>query len=322
MSRLFFVWALLLIVQTWNSSPLRSNLIRLQCTSCTVPTTSGRTNGSPLGWACQWPSSQSLSSPQLSHNDSLWGLGITKSHREQGLDYREAEELSWYPSWSNSLWQGWSCGLVHCSGRNATDSIWRVLASSDKISSWTPLKPQHINPNPIPNPLANQLWCIDFLTPPTPLIIAHRLPAFLESLMPLKNWCSINARCSKAVWSIPYVSVAFFPSLKQNFIAYRSSKVSSRPDCIFEIHQLWQSGFSRVYSNSCCSCLFEAKIIKIGQSSHKMYSNKMLNFQEFAIILNACTKKGWKPIECTTYVYIHTYIYIYIYIYIYVCVCV
>ena len=44
----------------------------------------------------------------------------------------------------------------------------------------------------------------------------------------------------KAVWNIPYVSVAFFPSLKQNFIA--SSKVSSRPDCIFEIHQLWQSG--------------------------------------------------------------------------------
>ena len=38
----------------------------------------------------------------------------------------------------------------------------------------------------------------------------------------------------KAAWSIPYVSVAsFFPSLKQNFIAYRSSKVS---DCIFEIH--------------------------------------------------------------------------------------
>ena len=40
----------------------------------------------------------------------------------------------------------------------------------------------------------------------------------------------------KAVWSIPYISVAFFLSLKQNFIAYRSSKVSSHPDCIFEIH--------------------------------------------------------------------------------------
>ena len=65
----------------------------------------------------------------------------------------------------------------------------------------------------------------------------------------------------KAVWSIPYVSVAFFPSLKQNFIAYRSSKVS---DCIFEIHQLWQSGFSRVYSNSFCSCSFKLEIIRIG----------------------------------------------------------
>ena len=30
----------------------------------------------------------------------------------------------------------------------------------------------------------------------------------------------------KAVWSIPYVSVAYFPSLKQNFIANSSSKVS------------------------------------------------------------------------------------------------
>ena len=41
----------------------------------------------------------------------------------------------------------------------------------------------------------------------------------------------------KAVWSIPYVSVTFFPTLKQNSISYRSSKVSSRPDCIFDIHQ-------------------------------------------------------------------------------------
>ena len=120
---------------------------------------------------------------------------LTKSHREQGLDYREGEEVSWCSSCSNSLWQGWSCGLVYCPAGNATDPIWRVLASSDGISSWTPLKPQHSNPNP--NPLAYQLWCIDFLTPPTPLIIPHRLPVFLESLMPLKNWCSIHARCSK-----------------------------------------------------------------------------------------------------------------------------
>ena len=70
----------------------------------------------------------------------------------------------------------------------------------------------------------------------------------------------------KAVWSIPFVS--------------RFSKVSWCPDCIFEIHQLWQSGFSRVYSNSSCSCSFEPEIIKIGQLSRKMYSNNILNFQE------------------------------------------
>ena len=43
----------------------------------------------------------------------------------------------------------------------------------------------------------------------------------------------------KVVWSIPYISVAFFPSLNQDFIAYHSS---SRRVCIFEIHKLWQSG--------------------------------------------------------------------------------
>ena len=107
----------------------------------------------------------------------------------------------------------------------------------------------------------------------------------------------------KAVWGITYVSVAFFPNLKQNFIAYRSSKVSSRPDCIFEIHQLWQSGFCRVYSNFCRSCSFEHEFIKIGQSSHKVYSNKILNFQESAPILNAYTKKVWKLIICTSYVH-------------------
>ena len=48
-----------------------------------------------------------------------------------------------------------------------------------------PKEPYHNNPNA--NPLANQLWCSDFLTPPTPLIIPHRLPGFLESLMLLKN---------------------------------------------------------------------------------------------------------------------------------------
>ncbi len=123
-------------------------------------------------------------------------LITTASEIREGLDYREAEELSRCPSWTNSMWQRLSCRLVHCPGGNATDPILKVQASSDGISSWTPLKPQHSNPNP--NSLANQLWSIYTLIPPTPLFIPHRLPGFLESLMLLKNWCSIHARCSKS----------------------------------------------------------------------------------------------------------------------------
>ena len=108
----------------------------------------------------------------------------------------------------------------------------------------------------------------------------------------------------KAVWSIPYVLWYFFPSLKHNFIAYHSSQMS---DCIFANHKLWQSGFSRVYSNSYCSCLFKSEIIKIGQSSHKMYSNNIVNFQESTTILNANRKNVRKLIVCTSYIYIHIF---------------
>ena len=165
---------------------------------------------------------------------------------------------------------------MNCPAGNATDPIWRVLASSDGISSSTPLKPQHSNPNP--NPLANQLWGIDSL------LLPHLSSSLTDSLPSLNLLCHSKTDVRfmqddrKVVWSIPYVSMAYFPSLKQNFIAYRSSKISSRPDCILEIYQLWQSGFSRVYSNCCCNCWFESEILKIGQSSHKMFSNKILNF--------------------------------------------
>ena len=219
----FFVWALLLIVLTWNSSPLRSNLLWLQCT-CIVPITSGRSHGSPLVWACQWPSSQPLSS-QLSHNDSLWALGITKSHREQGLDYRKGEELSWYPSWSNSLWQGWSCGLVHCPAGNATEPIWRVLASSDGISYWTPLKPQNNIPcwlssgKPVHVDHASAVKKRDHQKFVGGFALSGLLGSGRASMFPLGtvSWSLGHSRSC-------FHCMAFFKSLKQNFIAYLSSK--------------------------------------------------------------------------------------------------
>ena len=127
-----------------------------------------------------------------------------------------------------------------------------------------------------------------FLLPYFSSSLTDSLPS-LNLLSHLKTDAWLMQHAPKTGWSIPMV---FFPSLKQNFIAYRSSKVSSRPDCIFEIPQLWQSGFSRVYSNSCCRCSLEPEIIKIGQSSHMMYRNNILNFQESTPILNACTKKS------------------------------
>ena len=151
---------------------------------------------------------------------------------------------------------------MHSPGGNATDPIWKILASSDGISSWTPI---------IIVTLTLTLWPINsgLLTS---LLLPHLSSPLTDSLPSLNLLCHSKTdawfmqNVPKTVWSIPYVSVAFFPSLKQNFIGYRSSKV---PDCIFEIHQLWQPGFSRVYSNSYCSCSFEFEIIKIGQSSNK-----------------------------------------------------
>ena len=108
--------------------------------------------------------------------------------------------------------------------------------------------------------LANQPWCSDFLTPPTPHIIPHRLPAFLESLMSFKNWCSI----------LLYIILLKCPHLQIAFLKFTSCD----------------------NSNSCCSCSFEPEIIKIGLSSHKMYSNNIVNFQESTTNLNACTKRN------------------------------
>ena len=59
--------------------------------------------------------------------------------------------------------------------------------------------------------------------------------------------------------------------------------------------------------NSCCSCSFKPEIIKIGQLSHKMYSNNILNFQDSTTILNAFTKKSGNLLKAPR-------IYIYIYV--------
>ena len=157
-------------------------------------------------------------------------------------------------------------------------------ASSNGISFWTPLKPQHSNPKPNPNPLANQLLCIDFLTPPTPLIIPHRLSAFLESLTPLKNWCSIHARSSKSSLKHSIGFCGIFSQVLNKILLH--IVLLKCPHVQIAFLKFTSSG-----NIFCCSCSVEPEIIKINQSSHKMYSNNILNFQESTTILNACTKE-------------------------------
>ena len=135
--------------------------------------------------------------------------------REQGLDYREAEELSWCPSWSNSLWQGWSCGLVHGPDGNATDPIWRALASSDRISFWTPLKPQHSIPC-WPSACRSCQCCQKKGS--------SKVCGWICSIWPSWVWESQHASTGNSVsWFLGYSSkssfhrMTFFPKLKTEF---------------------------------------------------------------------------------------------------------
>ena len=150
---------------------------------------------------------------------------------------------------------------MHCPRGNATDPIWRVLFSFDGISSWTPLKLNIVT-------LTLSLWPINsgvltsLLLPHLSSSLTDSLPSLnlvchsyaTQKLMP--DSCKMAAKQSEAFHAFLW----HFPSLKHNFIAYCSSKVSSRTNCIFEIHQQWQSVFIRVYSNSCCSCSLEPEI--------------------------------------------------------------
>ena len=185
---------------------------------------------------------------------------------------------------------------MHCPGVNATDSIWRVLASSSGISSWTPLEPQHCNPKPNPNLLANQLWYIDFLTPPTPLMITPCLPWISYATQKLiLDSCKMLEKQSEAfhmfLWHffqvqnriLLHIILLKCPHIQIAFLKFTSCDNQVLVGC----------------SNCCCS--FKPEIIKSGQSSHKMYSNNIENFQESTSILNAHTKKVCKLIIFTSY---------------------
>ena len=118
---------------------------------------------------------------------------------------------------------------MHCPSWNATYPISRVPASSDGISSWTPLKPKHSIPCWLsvrwePSACRSCQWCQKHGS--------SNVCGWICSVWPSWVWESQHTSTGNAVsWSLGHSSrssfyrMAFFPSLKQNFIAYRSSKV-------------------------------------------------------------------------------------------------
>ena len=118
---------------------------------------------------------------------------------------------------------------MHCPGGNATDPIWRVLASSDGTSSWNPLKPQHGIPCwpsvQWESSACRSCQCCQKKG-------SSKVCGWICSIWPSWVWESQHASSGNSVsWSLGYSSrssflcMAFFPSLKQNFIAYHSSQV-------------------------------------------------------------------------------------------------
>ena len=117
---------------------------------------------------------------------------------------------------------------MYCPAGNSTDPIWRVLVSSDGISSWTPLKPQHI-PSWLsvkwePRAYRSCKCCQKKGS--------SKVCGWICSVWPSWDRESQHASTGNPVsWSLGHSSrssfhrMAFFSKLKQNFITFRSSKV-------------------------------------------------------------------------------------------------
>ena len=183
---------------------------------------------------------------------------------------------------------------MHCPGGNATADL-KSAGLFDGISSWTPLKPQHSIPCWLSvqwEPSAcRSCQCSQKKRDHHKFVGGFALSVLLGSgrvsMLPLGT-------LSLGLWVIAvdpaFIAWHHFFQVWNTILLH--IVLPHVHIAIFEIHQLWQSGFSRVYSNCYCSCSFKAEIIKIGQSSHKMYSNNIVNFRESTIILNASTKKS------------------------------
>ena len=80
----------------------------------------------------------------------------------------------------------------------------------------------------------------------------------------------------KAVWSIPHVSMAFYPSLKQNFIVYRSSKAPDGDTEYFDILEgvLQGNGLASYLFILCLDYVLRTSIDKIRAGGFELTKKK------------------------------------------------
>ena len=113
---------------------------------------------------------------------------------------------------------------MHCPGGNITDPIWRVQASSLGISSWTPLKPCWLSVHWQPCACKSCQCCQKRGSSKVYGWICSVRPSWVWNSQHVSTGNSVSRSMGHSSTS-SFHRIAFFPSLKQNFIAYRSSKV-------------------------------------------------------------------------------------------------
>ena len=74
------------------------------------------------------------------------------------------------------------------------------------------------------------------------LLLQHLLSSLTDSLASLNLLCHSKTDARFLQSEAFHTFACYLSKFETEFIAYRSSKVSWRPDCIYEIHELWQSG--------------------------------------------------------------------------------
>ena len=179
-----------------------------------MPVLSKKRSSKVCGWICSvWPSWVWESQHASTGHSVSWSLGHSSrsSFHRRLPEHQELRDLNWsarpspychdnvfFRIFSEHPWDKLRANLPHL--QFLTNNCVHSSHADIKLSTYCLYRHTTVLIYEILY-LANQLWCSDFLTPPTPLIIPHRFPAFFESLATQKltlDSCKMVQKQSKA----------------------------------------------------------------------------------------------------------------------------